>query len=380
MSGRFSEPSARILDEMAVIKSRSEMASIEQPDQAQKDQNGPLTYASSGVDIDAQDEAIRRLTPHARATFTANVLSDVGQFSAAFKGSFPGMAEPVLVSSTDGVGTKLKYSSRFAAYRNAGVDLVSTCINDIVCSGATPLFFLDYIGINKVVPGVIEELVKGMSDACIESGCSLIGGEIAEMPDIYAEGEFDLVGFAVGVVDKAAMLPRHDIVEGDAIIGLASSGLHCNGLTLARKALESIPEADWHTIDTEIGCSLAEEVTKPARIYAREARALLESGCVKAFAHISGGGIVDNIPRVLPKNLGAIIDGSSFPTPPIFAIIARLGRVDQHEMYRVFNMGIGFAAVVPSSEVESCMTLLSSFGAQAYPIGMVKGGSGVILV
>ncbi len=340
----------------------------------------PLTYASSGVSIDAQDEAIKRLAPFARSTFNENVLTDVGLFGAAFNADFAGIENPVLVSSTDGVGTKLKYAYKFGSHKNAGYDLVSTCINDIICTGARPLFFLDYIAVNKVVPDVIEELVAGMSEACLESECSLIGGEIAEMRDTYRTGEYDLAGFAVGVVAKAKMLPQKDISEGDVVLGVPSSGIHCNGFSLVRKALETLPEDSWSKFDGELGCTPAEEVTRRSRIYWAEAKALYESAAVKALAHISGGGLSDNLPRVLPDGLGAKIFTNVLEIPPVFTMIERLGNVERKEMFRTFNMGTGLAVVVSKDGVDECLRAISNFGSRALAIGEVTAGSGVDLV
>lgn len=339
-----------------------------------------LTYANSGVDIDAQDEAIRLLAPHARSTFNENVLTDVGLFGAAFGAAFGEMKEPVLVSSTDGVGTKLKYAYRFGTHSNAGYDLVSTCINDIICTGAKPLFFLDYIATHKVVPAVIEELVAGMADGCRESECSLIGGEIAEMRDTYTEGEYDLAGFAVGVVDRANLLPRKDIVEGDEIIGIPSSGIHCNGFSLVRKAFESLHHDEWLELDEELGRSPMQEVTRRSRIYWREAKVLYNVIGVKALAHISGGGLLDNVPRVLPEGFGAEIDISSLNIPPIFTKIERLGAVEQKEMFRTFNMGTGLAIIVSKDFSDMCIQEITNIGSRAAIIGRVTAGSGVVLV
>ena len=340
----------------------------------------PLTYAKAGVDIDAQDEAIRRLTPHARSTFGPQVLTDVGLFGAAFKADFADYKEPVLISSTDGVGTKLIYAYKFGAHSSAGYDLVSTCINDIICAGAKPLFFLDYIATHKVVPEVIESLVEGMAEACRESQCSLIGGEIAEMRDTYREGEYDLAGFAVGVVDKAKMLPRPDISVGDVLIGIKSSGIHCNGFSLVRKALERVSEDEWAKFDDELGCTLKEEVTRRSRIYRQEADALTQIDGLKALAHISGGGLLDNIPRVLRAGLGAKIQPDLLDIPAIFTKIARLGRVERKEMFRTFNMGTGIVAIVSKDRADMCLSVLSKIGAGARFIGEVTPGEGVLLV
>jgi len=339
-----------------------------------------LTYADAGVSIAAQDEAIARLARHARSTFRPEVLTDVGLFGAAFSAKFQGIEDPVLISSTDGVGTKLKYHYRFGTHRKAGVDLVATCINDIICAGAEPLFFLDYIACNRVEPAVIEELVAGMSEGCLISGCSLIGGEIAEMRDTYREGEYDLAGFGVGVVSRERMLPSSQVAEGDTIIGIPSSGLHCNGFSLARKVLDRLFEGAWSEVSGELGCSPEVEVTRPCRIYAAEAKALLESGFAKAMAHISGGGLLDNLPRVMPKGLGAVIETGSLPKLAVFHIISESGPVEQREMFRTFNMGIGLAVVVESRLCARCIELLDSISPGARPIGRVCRVPGVQLV
>jgi phosphoribosylformylglycinamidine cyclo-ligase len=337
-----------------------------------------LTYRESGVDISKQDEAIARLKPHAERTFNQQVLTGIGAFAGQFKPDLTGVEEPVLVSSTDGVGTKLKYAFRFNRHNTVGIDLVATCINDVITCGAKPLFFLDYIGCHTIEPEVIESLVEGMSKGCEMSECALVGGEIAEMRDMYGAGEYDIVGFAVGLVDRKKAIDGRRAEPGDAIIGLDSSGIHSNGYSLVRKVFERYSDEEYRKHNSEIGTSLMDEVLKPTRIYWNAVKAVLARVDVKAMAHISGGGLVDNVPRVLPKGVHARIDASLLAIPPVFSIIKRLGRIAEHEMIKTFNMGVGYVLVAAERDVPTIVDLCREAGYEGRTIGQIVEGTGPV--
>ncbi len=305
------------------------------------------TYAAAGVDISAADRAKELIKKHARSTLRPEVLSDIGFFGGSFE--FKGYREPILVSSTDGVGTKLRVASILGKHDTVGIDLVNHCVNDILTCGAEPLFFLDYIALGKMVPETVEAIVKGLAEACRAVNCALIGGETAEMPGMYAEDDYDLAGFIVGVVEKSRRLDPGRIQEGDAILSLPSSGLHTNGYSLARKVLGEKPAA-LHRRYAELGCTLGEALLEPHRCYFNDIKPVLPR--VKGLAHITGGGFEGNVPRVLPKGLGARFNKGSWPVPPIFPLIQRRGRIDDAEMYRVFNMGLGMAVVCAPEDVS----------------------------
>jgi phosphoribosylformylglycinamidine cyclo-ligase len=334
----------------------------------------PLTYEAAGVSIGAQDAAIAAFKDDvARSCASArfgSVLAGVGAFSAAFAPQLDGIAEPVLTSSTDGLGTKALLHARFRTFAAAGRDVVGTVVNDVLCSGSRPAFFLDYIGTNRVVPEDIAAIVRGIAEACTEIGCALIGGEIAEMRDVYKPGEFDLVGVAIGLADRARLLP-HGVQAGDVIIGLPSSGAHANGFSLIRRALEDLAPADWEAPRAALGGCLRDVLTAPTRCYGAVMHELLDAGVVKAAAHISGGGLPDNLPRVLPAALGALIDRNKIAMPPVFDIIQRSGRIAEAEMWHVFNMGVGFAVVTAPENAASAVELCHSHGSAAAVIGEV---------
>lgn len=311
----------------------------------------PLSYRDSGVDIDAATRATERIRKLARGTFNNRVLSEIGGFGGLFDGRFPGMSEPVLVSSTDGVGTKLKIAFMAGRHDTVGGDLVHHCINDIGVQGARPLFFMDYIATGRLDPEVVVSLVGGVSAACRGAGCALIGGETAEMPGFYADGEYDIAGFIVGVVDRGRLLDGRDIRPGDVLIGLPSVGLHTNGYSLARKVFFDV--AGW-TVDTwvpELEATIGDELLKPHVNYEPVLRTALESGLVGGLAHITGGGITDNLPRILPEGCRAEIRLGSWPVLSVFDLIARLGGVERDEMLRATNMGVGMIAVVRPESV-----------------------------
>lgn len=340
-----------------------------------------LTYRDSGVDIEEADRFVRLITPMAKSTFRPEVLSDIGSFNALFKLDLKRYRQPVLVSGTDGVGTKLKIAFMLNKHDTVGIDLVAMCVNDILTCGAEPLFFLDYIATGKLSSDKAVDIIKGIAEGCREAGCSLIGGETAEMPGFYQEGEYDLCGFAVGVVEQDEIITGRDIKKGDLIIGISSNGLHSNGYSLVRHIIAR-RELSLSQYLNEIGMSLGEELLRPTRIYVRAFRALKESAItVKGMAHITGGGITGNLPRIFPDDVFAVIYKDSWPVPFIFRFLQRLGEVPEDEMFRTFNMGIGYIIIVPEGQAEGAIGILRKAGYTAYQIGIIeKGNKGVSYV
>lgn len=334
------------------------------------------TYREAGVDIEAGNEFVRRITPLVRATFRPEVLTDLGGFGGLFRFDPTRYQDPVLVSGTDGVGTKLKIAFMMDKHDTVGVDLVAMSVNDIAVSGAEPLFFLDYFATGKLSIGTAESVVKGIAEGCRQAGCALIGGETAEMPSFYPEGEYDLAGFAVGVVDRAKIIDGRTIMPGDAVIGVASSGLHSNGFSLARRALLEQGKLTVRSRVDELGQTVGEALLTPTRIYVKQILALAAQSRIKGIAHITGGGITENLPRVFPKGSVAKIRRGSWVVPPVFRVIERLGRVPSEEMYRVFNMGIGLVLVVAAEEATSVIKALERLGDQAFVIGEMERGIG----
>ena len=313
------------------------------------------TYESAGVDRDAAGEAKRRITAIAAATHGPGVLGGTGGFGAMYQLS--GYREPVLVSSTDGVGTKIKIAIALGRYDGLGEDLVNACVNDVIVSGARPLFFLDYIAMGRLAPDTVEALVRGMARACEAVGCALIGGETAEMPGMYGRGDFDLAGFAVGAVEKSAVLDVSTVREGDVLVGVPSSGLHTNGYSLVRHVLGlDVDASPLREFDRELGRTLGEELLEPHRSYYSLVQPVL--GMVKSMAHITGGGLVENMPRALPTKLGSRLDSAAWALPPIFSILQERSNVTKDEMYRVFNMGLGLVMVCDPSRAEEVTTLV----------------------
>lgn len=337
-------------------------------------------YARAGVDIDAATDAVTRMKAHIAKTTTPGVLTDVGSFGGMFALSALGkLNDPVLVSSIDGVGTKLKIAFATGRHDTIGHDLVSHCVNDILVQGARPLFFLDYFGTGKLDPTVAADVVKGLADGCRAAGCALIGGETAEMPGLYAPGEYDLAGCIVGLVDRANIVNGAQVVPGDIVIGVGSSGLHTNGYSLARQVLLE----DAHLpLDEPLaalgGATLADALLWPHRCYAPAVLPLLESRQIKAMAHITGGGFTDNIPRVLPDGIGVQIQKDSWTVPPLFRLIQERGRVSEAEMFRVFNMGIGFVLIVSPDFAPGVMRKLADAAEEVFQIGETIKGSGVV--
>jgi phosphoribosylformylglycinamidine cyclo-ligase len=319
-----------------------------------------ISYRDAGVDIDAGDELVERIKPHAASTMRKEVLGGLGGFGALVQ--IPkGYEEPVLVSGTDGVGTKLKVAFATGRHDTIGIDLVAMCVNDIVVSGAEPLYFLDYYASGRLDVGVAERVVAGIAEGCRQAGCALVGGETAELPGMYAEGEYDLAGFAVGVVEKREIIDGARIQPGDRVIGLASSGLHSNGYSLARKLLSVREHAD--------------ALLTPTRIYVRACRAAMKAGDVRGFAHITGGGLIENPPRVLADGLKMRIEEQSFERPHVFELLASMG-VAKQEMLRTFNCGIGMVVVVPPSDVEAVRKAVEAVGEKSFVIGEVLAGEG----
>jgi phosphoribosylformylglycinamidine cyclo-ligase len=335
-----------------------------------------MDYREAGVDISAADAAKARIKGLAKATFNASVLTEIGSFGGMFRPDLSRYREPVLVASTDGVGTKIKLAILAGVHDTVGYDLVAHCVDDILVQGAAPLFFLDYVALGKMDPVKVEQIVSGFSRACSEFGCPLIGGETAEMPGTYAEDDYDLAGFIVGVVEKEKALPR-GVREGDVLLGLPSAGLHTNGYSLARKVLL---EALGHRVDThlpELGTTVGKALLAPHRSYLAALEPLLERDKVRALAHITGGGFPGNIPRVLPEGLGARLRRGSWEVPPLFRLIQKGGGVCDEEMERTFNMGVGMIVVVSPSELHEVEHSLERRGETSFVIGSVVAGSGV---
>lgn len=329
------------------------------------------TYRDAGVDIDAGDEFVDRISPMVRSTFRPEVLTDLGGFGGLFRLQAHRYAEPVLVSGTDGVGTKLKIAFLTDRHDTVGIDLVAMCVNDIVVSGAEPLFFLDYFATGKLSVPKAESVLKGIAEGCRQAGCALIGGETAEMPSFYADGEYDLAGFAVGVVDRPRIIDGRNIVPGDVLIGLASTGLHSNGYSLARRVLLDQAQLSMMSHLPELDQPLGDVLLTPTRIYAKQILTLIQESPIKGIAHITGGGITENLPRVFPSGVRAQVRRSAWSAPPIFQAIARLGNVEREEMYRVFNMGIGMILVVPASAAQAVIARVTTLGDPACQIGTI---------
>lgn len=330
-------------------------------------------YKDAGVDVEAGYKAVNLMKAHIQKTMRPEVINEIGGFSGAFSLENMNYKEPVLVSGTDGVGTKLKIAFLMDKHDTVGIDCVAMCANDVVCSGAQPLFFLDYIAFGKLIPEKAEQIVKGISEGCVQAGCALIGGETAEMPGFYPVDEYDLAGFVVGIGEKGKLITGAKIKEGDILVGLASSGIHSNGFSLVRKAL-NISE---HNIDLHIeslGKSLGDEILTPTKIYVKTVLALTRKYDIKGIAHITGGGFIENIPRMLPDGLKAIIHKGSWEIPPIFKLIQDSGNVPAEEMYNTFNMGIGMVMALPAEIAPFVVAEANNLKEKAYIIGEVTAG------
>ena len=329
------------------------------------------SYKEAGVDITAGYKAVELMKQHIARTVTGGAMSDIGGFGGLFELDMTGITKPVLVSGTDGVGTKLKMAFLMDKHDTVGIDCVAMCVNDIICVGAKPLFFLDYIACGKNVPERIAEIVAGVAEGCVQSGASLIGGETAEMPGFYPIDEYDLAGFAVGVVDKSKVLDKNTMKPGDVIIALPSSGVHSNGFSLVRKVFD-VENADIKTPVAELGGkSIGETLLTPTKIYVKPMLALFEAVTVKAVSHITGGGFYENIPRSIPKGLGAKIEKSAVKVLPIFDLIAKTGNIPERDMFNTFNMGVGMTAVVDRNDVDRALEVLKANGEDAYVLGEI---------
>ena len=332
------------------------------------------SYAAAGVDITAGYKAVELMKQHIARTMTAGKSEDIGGFGGLFELDITDMPKPVLVSGTDGVGTKLKMAFLMDKHDTVGIDCVAMCVNDIICCGAKPLFFLDYIACGKNYPEKIAQIVSGIAEGCVQSGCELIGGETAEMPGFYSEDEYDLAGFSVGAVDKAKVLDKTKVKEGDVIIGLASSGVHSNGFSLVRKVFD-VENTDLKApVEALGGASLGETLLTPTKIYVKSMVELFKHVEVKAVSHITGGGFYENIPRMLPEGTRAVIEKDSYPVPPIFHMLRREGNIEETMMYNTFNMGIGMAAAVDPADVDKTVAAMKAAGETPYVIGRVTAG------
>lgn len=339
-----------------------------------------MDYRKAGVDIEAGEAAVERIKGLARSTFRPEVMKDLGGFGGLFALDLKEVKEPVLVSGCDGVGTKLKVAFAVERHDTVGIDCVAMCVNDILAQGAEPLFFLDYLAVGKLVPEQVEEIVTGVAEGCRQAGCALLGGETAEMPGFYDPGEYDLAGFAVGIVSRSGIIDGSAISDGDVVIGLASNGLHSNGYSLARKVL--LEEASLLLTDFQpgLGATLAEEMLKPTCIYVKPVLKALERFSVRGMAHITGGGLPGNLLRIMPPGLQFEIYPDTWLEPPVFDLISELGAVRRKEMFKTFNMGIGYCLVVPKDESDSLIAHFSDHQITAYKIGIVKPGPSQVFI
>ncbi|MBO4453156.1 MAG: phosphoribosylformylglycinamidine cyclo-ligase [Clostridia bacterium] len=330
------------------------------------------SYAKAGVDITAGYKAVELMKEHIAKTVTPGVTSGIGGFGGLFEPDLTGIKRPVLVSGTDGVGTKLKLAFTANKHDTVGIDCVAMCVNDVICCGAKPLFFLDYIACGKNVPERIADIVKGVCDGCVQSGAALIGGETAEMPGFYPEDEYDLAGYCTGIVDRDAIIDNTTMREGDAVIALPSSGVHSNGFSLVRKVFDVESEESKKPLDELGGKSVLETLLVPTRIYVKPVLALISEVKVRGISHITGGGFYENIPRSIPDGLGVMIKESDVRTPHIFRMLEERGNISRRDMFNTFNMGVGMSVVVPDNESEKAVKILKSNGVEAYVVGRVE--------
>ena len=343
-----------------------------------------MDYKSSGVDIDAGNEVVRRVRQLAKGTFTSGVMSDIGSFGGLFRPDLRGYADPVLVASADGVGTKLRIAFQMDRHDTVGLDLVNHCVNDILVQGATPLFFLDYLAVGRLSPEVSASVIEGVAAGCRDNGCALLGGETAEMPGFYADGEYDLAGFVVGLVDRERVIDGRRIEPGDHLVGLPSAGLHTNGYSLARQIFFETAGLSVESAldDVEVGTTVGDQLLRPHRSYLRTVQSLLDTAreAVKGLAHITGGGLTDNLPRVLPSGTSVKIEPGTWDVPPIFRFLQAVGDVPDADMYRTFNMGIGMVIVCPSDATPEVVAHLERSGeSDAVIIGEVVDGDGTVI-
>jgi phosphoribosylformylglycinamidine cyclo-ligase len=336
------------------------------------------TYQDAGVDIDAGNTAVELMKRHVQSTYRSEVIGDIGGFGGLFALNMKNYQEPVLVSGTDGVGTKLRLAFLMDKHDTIGIDAVAMCVNDILVQGAEPLFFLDYLAVGKLDPNQVAQIVKGVADGCRQAGSALIGGETAEMAGFYPEGEYDIAGFAVGIVDKRKIITGSAIAAGDVILGLPSSGLHSNGYSLVRKVCFDVMGMTPEQPIEELGKTLGAELLTPTRIYVQAIKPLLHAYTIKGMVHITGGGFTDNIPRVLPEHCDAVITKGTWAIPPIFKLLQQWGNIPETEMYRTFNMGIGMMIVVSAEEADAVISDLTTRGETVYRIGEIVEGTKVV--
>ena len=337
------------------------------------------SYKAAGVDVTAGYKGVQLMKKAVQSTYTNAVISDIGGFGGLYAPQIKGMEEPILVSGTDGVGTKLKLAFLMDKHDTIGEDCVAMCANDVICTGASPMFFLDYMALGKNIPEKVATIVTGVAEGCKKANCSLVGGETAEMPGFYPEDEYDLAGFCVGVVDKKKIIDSKTIEVGDKVIGLASSGVHSNGFSLVRKVFD-VNEENLKEYVEELGKTVGEALLEPTRIYVKPILKLIEEVKVKGISHITGGGFYENLPRMLRDGVSLKIDKNSYEVPALFKLIASRGNIPERDMYNTFNMGIGMAVIVPENEVEKALSLLKEAGEEAYLIGeVVEGNKDVII-
>ena len=330
-----------------------------------------VTYKDAGVDVERGYEAVRRMKQHVATTFNENVLGGLGSFGGFYSIENEKMEKPVLVAGTDGVGTKLKFAFLMDKHDTVGIDCVAMCVNDVVCQGAKPLLFLDYIATGYLEPTKVEQIVAGVAEGCRQAGCALIGGETAEMPDFYSEGEYDMAGFTVGIVDREKSISGERVSEGDVLVGMASSGVHSNGYSLVRKLVLNGEIDITAPVEAFGGKSWGETLLTPTKIYVKPALAACKSADVHGIAHITGGGFIENIPRILPDGLSAEIELGSWPVLPVFTELQRMGEMSDRQIYNTFNMGIGMVFAVDASEADAVIAALEACGEKAYKIGCV---------
>ena len=339
-----------------------------------------ISYKDSGVDVTRGYKAVDLMKKHVKSTYNENVLGDIGSFGGFFSIAGEKMEEPILVAGTDGVGTKLKYAFLLDKHDTIGIDAVAMCVNDIVCQGAKPLFFLDYYACGRLYPEAEAEVVKGIAEGCRQAGCALIGGETAEMPGFYPDGEYDLAGFAVGIVDKKKVINGKSIQAGDVLVGIKSSGVHSNGYSLVRKLFGDENKAELEKYDERLGATVAEVLLKPTKIYVKSILALLEKVEVKGIAHITGGGFIENIPRILPEGVSAAIVKNSYEVPAVFKVMQERAEITDEQIYNTFNMGIGMVVCVSPENVDETLASLKESGEEVCVVGkVVEGDRKVIL-
>ncbi|MGI9017007.1 MAG: phosphoribosylformylglycinamidine cyclo-ligase [Euzebya sp.] len=335
----------------------------------------PQTYAAAGVDLEAADEVVRRIKPHVQRTHRPGVMDTIGGFGGLFELDILRYRQPVMVTATDGVGTKLELARQLGRHDTVGIDLVAMVVDDLVVPGAEPQVFLDYIAIGSLAPDLVTQVVAGIADGCVEAGCALIGGETAEHPGVMPAGDYDLAGFGVGIVEKSDILGPHRVAEGDVILGMRASGLHSNGYSLVRRLVAGVDLEAHHGLDQPLG----EALMTPTRLYTKACLALAAADVVNALCHVTGGGIPGNLPRVLPVGLGADVDCRSWEPGPLFDLLQRLGQVEPPEMFRVFNMGVGMIAVVPQDRASAAVNVLEKHQIQAWTMGTVTAPAGIRL-